>query len=354
MTATKIKTLLLILLICVLAGMLLALGSPDTLSAGITALSQPAKAAGSAAAQSVTGTPDVTAAAAEATAAQSATSQATVAPAAAKESEDEQRFTAIETVYISPDLDRWTYSSPELAIEVSKVVAAKPEPLVYYTAEVWMRDQPALRSCFAADDVTGKTRLPAAEIARQSQAVLAVTADGFTQSKNRKGVLIRRGKPVLDQDRADTLAVLPDGALAIYAPGEADAEALLALGVQDAYSCGPALVRAGAIDKDLANHRRAARAARAGVGMIGRGHWVFIVVDGCDKRTSVGATLPEYAALFRMFRCEAAYNLQGGGDAAICFMGRQLNGLSGGKRTKMADVIAGGRSKLGEREEPAQ
>ncbi len=346
MTATRFKALLLVLLICLLAGMLLAIGSPDVLSAGMTALSATSPE-GSAAAQSNAETSEPAAATEQATEAAATTAAAShSAPAATATDEEDPWFSAIETVYISPDKDHWDYTSPTLGIEIKKVFQTDPVKLVYYTAEVRMKDGAALAPCFAGDDTSGKTRSTAEEIATASKAVLAVTSDGLTGNRYRKGTVIRNGKLVLEKAAADTLAVLPDGGLSILSPADAGSERLLALGVQNTYSYGPALIRDGALNEEVSCHRLAPRSARAGIGMIEPGHWVIIVVDGGNKQISAGAMLTEFTALFRKFRCKQAYNLEGGSAAAICFMGEQLNGLPGQKKARMADVIGIGRSEL--------
>ncbi len=346
MTATRFKALLLVLLICVLAGMLLAIGSPGVLSAGMTALSATSPE-GSAAAQS-NAEGSETAAATEQVTEAAATMVAASHSAPAATDEEDPWFSAIETVYISPDQDHWDYTSPTLGIEIKKVDLEDPVRLVYYTAEVRVKEGVALAPCFAGGDTSGKTRRTAEEIAQQSKAVLAVTADGFTGNRYKKGTVIRNGELLFEKGAADTLAVLPDGALTIFTPSEAGAGNLLALGVQNTFSYGPTLVRNGALNGEINTHRLAPRSARAGIGMIEPGHWVFIVADGCSKQISAGATLSEYAELFRGFGCVQAYNLEGGSAAAICFMGEQLNGLPGRKKARVADVIGVGRSELAE------
>ncbi len=346
MTATKFKTLLLVLLICLLTGMLLALGSPDVLSAGMTALSATTPE-GSVAAAIVPAAAESAAATVQA-AATAAKVQALSpsAPAATPETEEDQWFSTVETVYISPGQDHWDYTSPTLGIEISKVVLESPVKLVYYTAEVRMKSGSELSPCFADGDTSGKTRRTAEEIAAESQAVLAVTSDKFTGSRYQKGTVIRMGETLLEKGAADTLAVLPDGNLEILSPLNAGASSLLARGVQNTYSYGPALIRDGALNDEVSNHRLAPRSARAGIGMIAPGHWVIIVVDGGSKQASVGMMLTEYAALFQSFRCTQAYNLEGGSAAALCFMGKQLNGLPGQKKPRVADVIGIGHSEL--------
>lgn len=350
MTSTKVKTLLLILLICLLTGMLLALGSPEVLSAGITALSGPTQEAQDRQLAEAQAT-ETTAAASATPSAQTATPAATKTALAAVTAtpDGDGWFSAVETVYVSPGQDHWDYSSLTLGIEIKKVVLQQPVPLVYYTAEVFTKEEQPLRPCFAGDDTSGKTRLLAAEIACQHQAVLAVTADGFTTARYQKGTVIRMGKLVFEKGKADTLAILPDGALGIFSPEEATAESLLAMGVQNTYSYGPMLIRGGALNDAIGQCRGFARSARAGIGMIEPGHYVIIVVDGCDDDHSVGVTLSEFTALFRPFRVKQAYNLDGGDDAVLCFLGEKLNGLPGQRQkdgAKMTDVIGIGQSEL--------
>ena len=64
---------------------------------------------------------------------------------------------------------------------------------------------------------------------------------------------------------------------------------------------------------------------RTGVGVISNNHYVFVVVDGRSTGYSRGASLAEFAAIFKSLGCTTAYNLDGGGSSTMYFMGRVVN-----------------------------
>ena len=350
----RFKTVLLAVLVCVLAVMVVALSRPGMISADASALGSgvavdpavPAEAASATPGAAVAGRMAVRATAPPSAPAPAATEQAKASPTMDLE---DQYYTDVEAVYISPEKDRWSYTSPTLGIEIAKITATAPAPLVYYVAEVHTKDPEALCCRFAGDDGSGRVRLLPAELAVKAKAVLAVTSDGFTAQRYQKGILIRGGEAISDKKRADTLAVIPDGSLRIVAPKEFTDEALLKLGVRDTFSYGPTLIRDCKPNAAISGLKLNARCARTGIGMVELGHFVFIVVDGVDKAASVGMTLEEFAALFQKYGCKQAYNLEGGAAAALCFMGKKLNGLPSQKNRdglKMTDMICIGQSEL--------
>jgi exopolysaccharide biosynthesis protein len=129
--------------------------------------------------------------------------------------------------------------------------------------------------------------------------------------------MIRQGKVYYDKKQAPTLAVMPDGDLKAYEPGEISAKELLAMGVQNSFAFGPILVKDGKIHKSVYTHRLKPGNWRAAIGQVEKGHYICIV-------SISGFTLAETAKLFLDNHCTVAYNLDGGHSASIVFMGEQL------------------------------
>lgn len=344
MRGIKLKTMLLIILICILAGMILALSNPDVLSAAVDML-QPAGLAAAATDAPPTAAPEVTGLSGKQATPPRSSGSGEPLPTAKAGS---QYYSDVESVYVSPRKDHWTYQSPALYVDIQKKTAKSPARLVYYVAEVRTTDPSLLCSRYAGDDTSGKVKLLPEQIAVKNKAIFAVASDCCTPIKQ-KGIIIRAGVLQADKMKADTLALFPDGAVTVYTPRQITPSALISKGVKNTYSCGPTLIKNGVITATLAKHKLNPRSARTGMGMIEPGHYVFIVVDGCDNNYSVGATLTEFAAMFKKLGCKLAYNLDGDQAASMCFMGQQLNGMPGKKgdaQKKVSDLLAVGMSDL--------
>ena len=64
---------------------------------------------------------------------------------------------------------------------------------------------------------------------------------------------------------------------------------------------------------------------RTGIGLIGKNHFVLIDVDGRHPGYSRGATLEEFAQMFKNLGCTTAYNIDGGASATVYFRGNVIN-----------------------------
>ena len=94
--------------------------------------------------------------------------------------------------------------------------------------------------------------------------------------------------------------------MAIYDEKATTADELIAAGVVNTVSFGPALVDDGVIldgieqvevDTNFGNHSIQGNQPRTGLGMIAPNHFVFIVVDGRSRGYSKGVTMTEFAQI---------------------------------------------------------
>jgi len=97
------------------------------------------------------------------------------------------------------------------------------------------------------------------------------------------------------------------------------------------------------VDIDSAEAREAVeftdlRHPRSAVGVNGRGDIWLVAVDGRTKY-SIGATLPEMAAIMSSFGCVNAMNMDGGGSTAINVLGMTMNHPSDGVEREVANAI---------------
>jgi exopolysaccharide biosynthesis protein len=204
--------------------------------------------------------------------------------------------------------------------------------VTYYVADLLLTDATALRSAFA-DDAFGENIIDTtSSIAAQNDAAFAINGDyyGFRDS----GIVIRNGVAFRDAGAREGLAFYRDGHAEVYDETATTADALVAAGVWNTLSFGPAVVRDGAevpgidqveIDTNFGNHSIQGRQPRTCVGVIDANHLAMVVVDGRSTGYSAGVTLPELAAIMLDLGCETAYNIDGGGSSTMVHDGELVN-----------------------------
>lgn len=216
---------------------------------------------------------------------------------------------------------RWSYVSNDLSIYIERVSTQLEEeaPLIYYVADIYMRNYSSFRSGL-------RTATRPWKYTRFEKAVLGITGDNLTEAeKEQKGCLIRNGKLYCDYNKADTLVIESDLRLSVLTPDAFEATDLLDRGVRDTYSFGPILVSDGKLNAAANEHRVGHPNPRCGLGMVEAGHWIAIVTDGRQAGYSMSIDLITFAQLFLDRGCALAYNLDGGSSAAMVFMGEILN-----------------------------
>jgi hypothetical protein len=244
--------------------------------------------------------------------------------------------------------DDWNYRSSAVSISISGHSSGSGSAaLAWFVADVLLTDAAQLQSAFAEDQFGRNIIAYTSEIAAEHDAIFAVNGDyyGFRSD----GIIIRDGVIYRDEPARVGLAFYRDGSLQVYDETQTSAEELLAAGVWNTLSFGPALLDDGEITANLANveidtnfgnHPIQGNQPRTGVGMLAPNHFVFIVVDGRSKGYSAGVTLIEFAQMFRDLGCTEAYNLDGGGSSVMYFMGRVVNNpLGRNKERGTSDIL---------------
>ncbi len=244
--------------------------------------------------------------------------------------------------------DDWNYRSAGLSISINEVSnGSGRDALTYFVADVQLTDAAQMRSDFADNQFGRNIFAYTSEIAAANNAIFAINGDyyGFRDD----GIIIRDGVIYRDQPARAGLAIYRDGSMQVYDETQTSAEALLAEGVWNTLSFGPALLDDGQIvqnlgtveiDTNIGNHPIQGDQPRTGLGMIDENHFVFFVVDGRSKGYSSGVSLEEFAQLFAELGCTEAYNLDGGGSATMYFMGRVVNNpLGRNKERGTSDIL---------------
>ncbi len=231
-----------------------------------------------------------------------------------------------------------TYDSDTANITIKTVTTGSGwSQVTYYVADVELTDATALRSAFADNKFGTNIVENPSEIAADNDAVFAINGDyyGFRST----GIVIRNGIIYRDSPAREGIAFYKDGTARVYDETATTAEQLVADGVWNTLSFGPALLIDGvmqtdltdvSIDRNFGNRDINDANPRTAVGVIDANHFVFVVVDGRSPGYSAGVTLPGLAELMRSLGAETAYNLDGGKSSTMVFDGRLVNRPEGG------------------------
>ncbi|MGW4928230.1 phosphodiester glycosidase family protein [Agromyces sp. NPDC004153] len=241
-----------------------------------------------------------------------------------------------------------SYTSDAASVSISTVqTGSGDETVTYYVADVTLSDATMLRSAFAQNQFGENITETTSQIAADNGAVFAINGDyyGFRDT----GIVIRNGVVYRDAGAREGLAFYRDGTVAVYDETTASADQLVADGVWNTLSFGPALVDGGAIldgiedvevDTNVGNHSIQGDQPRTAVGVIDENHLVFVVVDGRSPGYSAGVTMTELAQIMIDLGAETAYNLDGGGSSTMVFDGALVNDpLGNGEERGTSDVF---------------
>ena len=241
-----------------------------------------------------------------------------------------------------------TASAEEPSITVSTVTTGSGDDTVtYYVADVVLSDATQLRSAFAQDAFGTNITETTSDIAAANDAILAINGDyyGFRET----GIVIRNGVVYRDEGAREGLAFYLDGTVAAYDETTTTADELVAAGVWNTLSFGPALLADGEIldgiedvevDTNVGNHSIQGEQPRTAVGMIDANHLVLVVVDGRSPGYSRGVTMTELAQIMADLGCTVAYNLDGGGSSTLYYDGAVVNDpLGKGQERGTSDIL---------------
>lgn len=244
--------------------------------------------------------------------------------------------------------DDWSYESDEISINIDQVqTGSGDDSITYFVADVQLSGDATLSSAFAKNAFGRNVIDYTSNIAADNNAIFAVNGDyyGFRDD----GVIIRNGELYRDEPARVGLGLFDDGTIRSYDEAAVSASELLADGVVQTLSFGPALIQDGVINEELdsvkidtnfGNRSIQGSNPRTGIGMIDPNHYVFVVVDGRNTGYSKGMTLEEFAQLFDDLGATEAYNLDGGGSSTLYFMGRVVNNPGGkNKERGVSDIL---------------
>ena len=209
-----------------------------------------------------------------------------------------------------------------------------------YIADVIISDPSKLKSGLAQSMFGRNITQTTSEIAESTGAILAINGDyyGFRD----KGYVMRNGYLYRDTPSKDSedLVIYEDGTMEVVSESDVSAQALQEKGATQIYSFGPGLISNGEItvDSDDEVGRAKEDNPRTAIGMIDKGHYVFVVSDGRTDE-SEGLSLRQLAEVMQDLGCSVAYNLDGGGSSTMYFNGEVINNpTSNGNKIKERSV----------------
>ncbi|WP_282945572.1 phosphodiester glycosidase family protein [Cellulomonas endometrii] len=241
-----------------------------------------------------------------------------------------------------------TYASDDAAVSISTVVTGSGDDQVTaYVADVTLSDATVLRSAFANNQFGTNITQTTSEMAEANDAVFAVNGDyyGFRDT----GIVIRNGVVYRDEGAREGLAFYADGTVEVHDETTTTADELVAAGVWNTLSFGPAIVEDGEVvdgiedvevDTNVGNHSIQGDQPRTAVGVIDDNHLVFVVVDGRSPGYSAGVDMTELAEIMQSLGATTAYNLDGGGSSTMYFDGELVNDpLGTGTERGTSDIL---------------
>lgn len=237
----------------------------------------------------------------------------------------------------------YSYIDEQINISIETV---EEDGLVFYVADVQLSDASYLKTAFA-NDIFGKNiTQTTSEMAEANNAIFAINGDyyGFRDT----GLVIRNGILYRDVSSNTTndqsLTIDSGGNLGFVDNDESIGTELIESGILQSFTFGPALVVDGqvsATNEDIVSHHVQQSNPRTAIGQISPLHYLFIVVDGRTDE-SEGMTLQELAQAFVDRGATVAYNLDGGGSAAMWLNGNIINNPTSGRKDgerKISDII---------------
>lgn len=250
----------------------------------------------------------------------------------------------------------WQYVTPSLFIRVRRM--EDDSPLIWLETEVRASPESPLITCMTQGDRPGRKLQNPLKLAKANRLVLAITDDfsgARIQKKQTTGVVIRNGiilgeKTYRSERRRgwpnlDTLAVLSDGSLKANACDAFTAQEYLEMGATNVFAFGPILLHGGQLSAEVLDpDYYAYREPRMALGMIEPYHYIILTAEGREKDTR-GARLRWLADRMAKLGVTEAINLDGGGTAALMFMGKVLNRSASNMRS-VNSLIGFGQSDL--------
>ncbi len=222
-----------------------------------------------------------------------------------------------------------TYQSKNVDVTVAYY---ETNGVKYQIADIYIQDISCLRTygIWMSGVNVGKTP----DLAKSANAILAVNGDYYSNAKtNQHGWFVRNGEELARYDfstyTSDLLILYYDGSMEVIPVTEItslDYDAILARYPYQVWYFGPSLLTADGAAKPEGTYNSTLMTynPRTAIGYYEPGHYCLLTVEGTrvgSNSTSKGMTMIEMSELFSQLGCKIAYNMDGGGSAAMTFQG---------------------------------
>lgn len=194
-----------------------------------------------------------------------------------------------------------------------------------YVADVTLSSAQYLKTAFANNTYGKNVTATTSAIAQANNVILAINGDYYGVQE--KGYVIRNGVVYRNTAKGvDVLCIYADGTMEVVSDREYSAEELVAKGVWQAFSFGPALVENSSVTVGVNTEVGKAMASnpRTAIGLIDKNHFVLVVSDGRTSE-STGLSVYQLATFMQSLGVKTAYNLDGGGSSTMVFNGQLVN-----------------------------
>lgn len=220
-----------------------------------------------------------------------------------------------------------SYKDDNINLTITKnEVGTDSDKITYYVGDIYVTSLKYLKTAFAEGSYGKNLKEMVNDISSDNHALLAISGDSYGNCE--KSVVIRNGKlyrcAVTD---TDICVLFKDGSMKTYSPKDFNKEEVLKEGAWQAWTFGPNILSPDGNVADTFNTTTYinSKNPRCSIGYVEPGHYVFTIVDGHDTGYSRGCTLSELAQIMINNGCKVAYNLDGGGAAAMVYKGKYIN-----------------------------
>lgn len=223
---------------------------------------------------------------------------------------------------VTSSIDNTSYQNENVSITVNTY---RVNDTTVYVADVTLSSAQYLKTAFANNTYGKNVTATTSAIAQANNAILAINGDYYGVQE--KGYVIRNGVVYRNTAKGvDVLCIYADGTMEVVSDREYSAEELVAKGVWQAFSFGPALVENSSVTVGVNTEVGKAMASnpRTAIGLIDKNHFVLVVSDGRTSE-STGLSVYQLATFMQSLGVKTAYNLDGGGSSTMVFNGQLVN-----------------------------
>ena len=195
-----------------------------------------------------------------------------------------------------------------------------------YVTDIRTTDVHSIKAALAQGAYGANLQEPPKDILKAAGGVLGISGDNYGMSES--GVVVRNGQWLRTKTNQHDICVLfEDGTMETYPASEYQEETVRERGAWQIWTFGPALLPADcALPESYTTYDYIKEVhPRCAIGYIAPGHYLFIVVDGRQEGYSEGLDLYGLSAVCKELGCVRAYNLDGGGSAAMITQDEAVN-----------------------------